>query len=129
MLKVLAACAVLLMVSGTAWAQNGIGPDFFQASDTGTTGTKVLLNSSFATTPTVKREMFLYSTDGAFKVSGYRYSRGSGWYKVFPKFSSADKDTAVNWVSGVVLPVTQSVDLLVIDHAENSGTTKIVMYR
>jgi len=126
MKTILAALVALMLVSGTAWAQTG--PDYFTATNTGTVGTKVLLNTLFRVNPTPRFQVYALSADDAFKVSGYRYMAGT-WTKVFPLFSTAPADTAVSWGSGMTLPITQQVDLLCVTSDASGGSVKLVWYK
>ncbi len=129
MKMLIAAMFALLLVSGTAWAQlPPVGPDYVHVTNSGTVGSKVLLNPVFRYNPTPRFSVYAKSSEGEFKVSGYRYVGGT-WTKVFPLFSVAADDTAVLWGAGMTLPITQQVDVLCVTSQDSDGSVDLVWYK
>jgi len=122
----------LLVISGTAWAQD-TGPDYHKATNTGLTGSKVVLNANFKYSSTPNYYMYAISDVGKFYISGYRYSGGDygTWSRVFPSGSyvSAITDTTIEWHSNLALPIHNKVDVLVITSQESGGDVDLVVYQ
>lgn len=119
----------LMLISGTAWAQDS-GPDYYRAINTGSIGTKVMLNDNFQYNPTPNFYVYAISDESKFYISGYRYTGGT-WSRVFPSGSyvNAVTDTTILWHANLVLPVHHRVDLLCITAVTDDAAVDLVVYK
>ena len=120
----------LMLVSGTAWAQD-FGPEYFRKTNNVAVGNKILLNTNYRVNPTPTYNIYVISDESKFYVTGYRYLNGA-WTKVFPAgtYASAESDTAIYWTSlNVALPIHQRIDLLYVRAATNGAAVTTVVYK
>jgi hypothetical protein len=129
MKTILAALVALMLVSGTAWAQE-LGPNYYRATNTTTVGKKIVLNTAFLVNPTPRYNVYAISDESKFYITGWRYT-GGVWAKVFPQgtFVNAVTDTAVLWHMNVALPISQKVDVLYVRSVTSGASVDLVVYQ